>query len=137
MAKKLKLDPILVCLVQSWASKFFQCVLSLLDVNHCCNLSMYAISRKYNKPNLPPHPPPPPQFFSWVLPLDVRHCSKLSLHASSKKLMDQTWENSKNLVLGPILASLAQIRVANVFFQNLYQPFDIMVSYHHVQYQKN
>ena len=36
---------------------------------------------------------------------------------------------AKNLVVGLILAHLAQIRAAN-FFKN------IMVSYHHVQYEK-
>ena len=32
--------------------KFSSWVLPLLDVIHCCNLSLYAISRKTNEPNL-------------------------------------------------------------------------------------
>ena len=32
--------------------KFFSWVLPLLDVIHCCKLSLYAISRKSNEPNL-------------------------------------------------------------------------------------
>ena len=32
------------------------------------------------------------------------------------KLMNQAWENGKNLVLGQILAHLAQIGSANFFF---------------------
>ena len=31
---------------------FFSWVLPLLDVRHCCKLSLYAISKKSNKPNL-------------------------------------------------------------------------------------
>ena len=46
----------------------------------------------------------------------------------------------KNLVLGPILAPLAQIRGPNFFFFFskiwLSELPNIMVSYHHVQYQK-
>ena len=45
---------------------------------------------------------------------------------------------AKNLVLGSILAHLAQIRAAN-FFPKIWlrQSLDIMVSYYHIQYQKN
>ena len=39
---------------------------------------------------------------------------------------------AKNVVLTVILSHLAQIRAAIFFFQ---KP-DVMVSYHHVQYQK-
>ena len=51
--------------------------------------------------------------------------------------MNQTWENGKNLVLGPILTHLAQIRGTKFFFSKtwLRKSLDIMVSYHHVQYQ--
>ena len=43
----------------------------------------------------------------------------------------------KNLISGPILATLTQIRATN-FFSIIWlgQSLDIMVSYHHVQYQK-
>ena len=49
---------------------------------------------------------------------------------------------AKKLVLGPILAHLAQIRAANFFFFFFFskiwlrQSLDIMVSYHDLQYQK-
>ena len=61
------------------------------------------------------------------------HCMQFQV-----KLMNQTWENEKmgkNLVSGQI-----QIPTANFFFFFskifLRQSLDIMVSYHHVQYQK-
>ena len=46
---------------------------------------------------------------------------------------------TKNLISGLILVPLAQIRTANFFFFLIWlrQPLDIIVSYHHVQYQKN
>ena len=31
---------------QIWAPQFFSWVLPLLDVRHCCKLSLYALSRK-------------------------------------------------------------------------------------------
>ena len=49
---------------------------------------------------------------------------------------------AKNLVLGTILAHLVHIRAANLLDSTLAvtryygQSLDIMVSYHHVQYQK-
>ena len=46
---------------------------------------------------------------------------------------------AKNLVLGLILAHLPQIWAAFFFFSQkiwLHQSLDVMVSYHHVQYQK-
>ena len=79
-------------------------------------------------------------FFSWILPLqDMTNCFSLLLYAFSRKLMSQTWKNGKNLVLGPISAHLAQIRTTKFsFFKKIWlrQSLDIMVSYHHVQYQK-
>ena len=35
------------------------------------------------------------------------------------KLMNQTWENGKKLVLGPILVHLTQIRITIFFKKNL------------------
>ena len=45
---------------------------------------------------------------------------------------------AKHLVSGPILTQLAQIRPSNFFSSKiwLHQSLDIMVIYHHVQYQK-
>ena len=49
MAKNLVSGPISA---QIWALKFFSRILYLLDITHCCKLSLYAISRKSNEPNL-------------------------------------------------------------------------------------
>ena len=49
--KKVILGATLVCLTQIWTPKNFSWVLPLLDVRHCCNISLYAISRKTNDPN--------------------------------------------------------------------------------------
>ena len=45
---------------------------------------------------------------------------------------------AKKLVLGLILAHLAQIWAAKNFFSKIWllQSLDVMVSYHHVKYQK-
>ena len=39
-------------LAQIWSLNFFLLVLPLVDVIHCCKLSLYAISRKTKEPNL-------------------------------------------------------------------------------------
>ena len=52
MVKKLVSGPILSPLAQIWAPKFFSWTLLLLDVKHCCKLSLYAFSRKTNELNL-------------------------------------------------------------------------------------
>ena len=52
MAKDLILDLILVCLAKIWAPKFFSQVLPLPNVINSCNVSLSAISRKTNEPNL-------------------------------------------------------------------------------------
>ena len=100
MAKNLVSGTILALLTQIWIPKFFLWIWPLLDVRHCCKLSLYAIARKTNEPNL---------------------------------------RNGKKPSFG-ILTHLAQIRAANVFSPPpniwLFQSLDIMVSYHHVQYQK-
>ena len=45
---------------------------------------------------------------------------------------------AKNLVLGLILAHLVQIRAAEFFFPKIWlrHLLDVMVRYHHLQYQK-
>ena len=83
----------------------------------------------------------PKLFFSWILPLlDVRQSRKLSLYAILTKTNEpnlRKWQ--KNLVSDLILAHLAQIQAANFFSSKIWlcQSLDTMVSYHHVQYQKN
>ena len=78
---------------------FFSWVLPLLDVRNCCKLSLHAISRKTNEPNLRkwqkkttsfgPYFGPnsvPIILFSWILPLlDLRNCCKLPLCLISRK----------------------------------------------------
>ena len=51
--KKLVSSPILVPLARIWSPKILiVSTLILLDVIHCCKLSLYAISRENNEPNL-------------------------------------------------------------------------------------
>ena len=42
-----------------WDPNFFSWILSLLDVRYCCKLSVHAIWRKINEPNLRKWQPPP------------------------------------------------------------------------------
>ena len=82
------------------AQNVFSWAWPLLDAMHCYKLSLYAISRRTNEPNLrkwkktsfgldfgPVGPNLGPKFFlSWILPLlDVIHCCKLSFYAISRK----------------------------------------------------
>ena len=55
------------------------------------------------------------------------------------KLVNQTWENGKNLILGPILARLAKIWAPRFVFQQiyLYEMLDIVASYYDMQFQGN
>ena len=52
MAKNLVSKPILVLLAQIWTQHFFSWIFLLLHNRHCCKLSLHAISRKINEPNL-------------------------------------------------------------------------------------
>ena len=52
MAKSLVPDLILAFLAQIRAQKIFSWVLILLEAGHCYKLSLYAILRKINEPNL-------------------------------------------------------------------------------------
>ena len=54
-----------------------------------------------------------------ILPLlKVRHSSKISLYVNSEKTKELNLrEQQKNLVSGPILAHLAEIRVVKSFSQ--------------------
>ena len=70
MAKNLVSGPILA------PTKISSLILPLLHVRHCCKLSMYAISRKTNDPNLR----------KWQK-TKFRHVQY------QKKLMMQSWEN--------------------------------------------
>ena len=143
MAKTLILGPILA---KTWAPKFFSWFLSVLDVRHCCKLSLYAISRKTNDPKLrkwrKTHfehdlgslgPNLCTKNFSWFfLPLlNVRHCCKLSLYAIARKT-----KNPNSIIKWQKTSFWAWFgTLGREFFLSeiwLYQSLDIMVSYHHV-----
>ena len=92
--------------------KFSSWVLPLLDVIHCCKLSLYPISRKTNEPNLRKSQKNPPSFCPEFSPfgpnlgpkfffrrfylyqmLDIvasYHCMQFE-----GKLKNQTWENGE------------------------------------------
>ena len=118
MAKNLVSSP---TLAQIWSPpKKILWILLLLDVRNCCKLSLYAISRKTNEPNLRKWQKTwfrarfwhllPPKCFSWILPvLDVRHCCKLSLYPISMKI------NESNLRKWQKTQFWAQIWAANFF----------------------
>ena len=75
----------------------------------------------------------PPKFLSMVLPLrDVRHCRKLSFYAISRKTYDP---NSFSAWFEPFWPKFGSL----ILFKKIwpYQSLDIMISDHHVQYQKN
>ena len=52
MVKNLVSGSILAPLDQIWAKKIISLIILLLPVSHCCKLSLYAVSRKTNEPNL-------------------------------------------------------------------------------------
>ena len=56
-----------------------------------------------------------------------------------RKLMNQARENAKKTHFGPDLGPLGPTLGLEIFFWKigLRQSLDIMVSYHHIQYQKN
>ena len=91
------------------------------------------------KPNFGPDfcpfdPNLPPNFFSWVLLLlDVRHCHKLSSYAISKKTYDQKKEDGEKPHF-----RLDSKFWPSIFFSKiwLFESLDILVSYHHEQYQE-
>ena len=51
MAKNLISGPILARLAQIWVPNFFSWVFPLLDIRHCCKLSLYAATRTTNNWN--------------------------------------------------------------------------------------
>ena len=72
-----------------------------------------------------------PKLFSWLLPLpDMQF---------QEKLMNQTWENGKKTSFGFDFDPFGPNSGHQFFFSKIWlrQSLDIMVSYHHAQYQKN
>ena len=98
---------------------------------------------KINEPNLRKFWPlwrkfGPQYFFHgfyhyYILDFASYHCVKLQ-----GKLMSQTWENGKTPSLWPDFGPFDSNSERQLFFSKtwLRQRLDIMVSYHHVQYQK-
>ena len=140
MSKKLLLDPILDCLAQIWAPKFF----CGFYIRHCSKLPSMKFQGKVmnqtweNDWNASFGPDFDPDLvlniFLWVLPLlDVTHCCKLSLYAISRKLMNQIWENGKKSSFGTNFCPFGPPISPKIWLR---QSPDIMVSHDHVQYQK-
>ena len=116
-------------------------------------LSMYAVSRETNELNLKTAKKNvisslifarltqiwSPKIFSLILPLlNVTYCCKLSLCAISRKINDPNSRKWRKLHFGPDLGSQDQNSGRDFFFSKIWLPWslDIMISYHHVQYQK-
>ena len=78
---------------------------------------------------------------SWIKPwLDVRHCASYHCMQIRGKLMKQTWENGKKPSFGTSWGPFDPNSGSQIYiFWKIWlrQPLDVMVSYHHVQYQKN
>ena len=78
--------------------------------------------------------------FLWIFfsLLDVRLCRKLSLYSSSRKTCDSNSIKWRKTHFWPDLFPLDPNSGRQYFFKRtwLCQPRDIMVNYHHVQYQE-
>ena len=129
----LNLGPILAGYGPNLVPKNFLWDLTLPYVMDCCKLSLYAISRETNTPNLRKQQKKLvlglllvlltqiwcPKFFSQTFPLlDVRHCCKLSLYPISRKTNEPNMRKrkKKKLVLGLILACFGPNLVIKKFF---------------------
>ena len=111
MTKNLILTLILACLARIWALNFYSWVLHLLDVRHCCKLSLYTISRKTYGQNSRKWQKI--SYWAWFRPIELKFTlqffsfffSKIWLSHTldimvsyynvkyQKKLMIQSWEN--------------------------------------------
>ena len=82
------------------------------------------------------------KLFSWILPLlDARHCWKLSLYEVSRKTNhpnSRKWRKTSFWAGFRPVGSKFGPQIFFFFFSKIWlrQSLDIMVSYHHVQYQK-
>ena len=117
-------------------------VLLLLDVRHCCKLPLYAIPRKTNEPNLRKQQKPNfrPNFGGFGTNLGPKKffVGFTSTYAISKKSSNpnlrKLWKTSLWAWFRPVGP---KIRPQIFFFWIwLLRSLDIMISYHHVQYQK-
>ena len=81
-----------------------------------------------------------PKKFLWVLPLlDFMHCCKLSLCATSWKSNEPSFRKRQKTSFWVRLWTIRSKFGAPFFFSKIWlsQALYIMLSYHHVQYQKN
>ena len=81
----------------------------------------------------------PRNCFSWVLPLlDVRHCCKLSLYVIARKTNEPNLRKWQKTSFGPNFGPFGPNSCRQSFLPKIWlcQSLDIIVSYHHVQYQK-
>ena len=131
LAKNLILGLILACLTQTWFPKKIFCefylyyMLYIVASYHCMQFH-----KKTNQPNLRKWHKT--YFWAWFLLLwpkfgPQRFFCRFYLHQMleivgsyhsmlfEQKIMNQTWENGKNLVLGLIFAPLAQIWSPRIF----------------------
>ena len=53
-----------------------------------------------------------------------------------RRIINQTWENAKKPSFGPNFGPFGPNLGHQIFFSKIWQSLDIMVSYHHAQYQK-
>ena len=81
----------------------------------------------------------PQNFFLWFLPiLDIIYCYKLSLYVMSRKTNEQNLRKAKMQKKQFLARFWSKMGPPDFFFSKIWllQSLDIMVSYHHVQYQK-
>ena len=146
MAKNLVLGPVLA---QIWAQRFFWWILPVLDVRHCCKVSLYAISRKTNEPSLRKWQKTqfwaqfwlkfgPPNFFcGFYLCQYLGIVPGYNLMQFQGKLLNQlekmATKPSFRLDFGTFGSNLG----LKIFFRGfyLYQMLDIAASYHRMQFQ--
>ena len=137
-------------LAQIWTPKCFSWILPLLDIRHCCKLSLCAISRENYKVNLRKWQKKfsfGPDFGPFDLNLRPKCFFSLDIVASyhcmqfQGKLIKQTWENCKKPSFKPDFGPFGPNLGPNfiylfIFFSKIWlrQSLDIIVSYHHVQY---
>ena len=92
---------------------YLYCMFDIVSSYHCMQLQEKLMNQTWENDEKPSFGP---KIVYRILPLlHVRQCCKLSLYAISRK----TKRTAKNLVLGLILAHLAQTWATNFFFKNL------------------
>ena len=119
---------------RSWSWKYKDTlILPLLDVIHCCELSLFTISKKNNEPNLRKWQKPsfapdfgsfgpkfwPSKIFLWILSLlDVRHYCKLSLYVASRKITEPNLRKWQKTSFRPDFDTWARVWASKFFFEH-------------------